>query len=222
MAFSQCLTPTTRSWNTRRGRCDRVHRVALGGDRDRASCARLSRQCNDLIRCRARWRPNGRVTAHLIYSLTLEMLPYGPSNQFFAVILGLAAGRLDREVRLHRHGPLVGGRGSMSSCRTPSREAALLPHGPPRSRELFTAKRLTWSKQRPAASDLTTPLPAPRTGRRVRGVTGCPSPASGRFNRPGGASSDDPWLRQSHVRGIVSRIHVSVLRFWNSFSQRRD
>lgn len=64
----------------------------------------------------------GAVTAYLIYSLTLEMLPYGPSNQFFAVILGLAAGRLDREVRLHRHGPL--GRRPGEVCRRAVRRAA--------------------------------------------------------------------------------------------------
>lgn len=45
----------------------------------------------------------GAVTAYLIYSLTLEMLPYGPSNQFFAVILGIAAGRLDREAAARRY-----------------------------------------------------------------------------------------------------------------------
>lgn len=44
----------------------------------------------------------GAVIAYLIYSLTLEMLPYGPSNQLFAVILGLAAGRLERGHALRR------------------------------------------------------------------------------------------------------------------------
>jgi hypothetical protein len=34
--------------------------------------------------------------SYLIYSLTLTMLPYDPSNQMFAILLGLAAGRLDR------------------------------------------------------------------------------------------------------------------------------
>ena len=38
----------------------------------------------------------GAALAYLLYSLTLAMLSYGPSNQFFAVILGLAAGTLDR------------------------------------------------------------------------------------------------------------------------------
>jgi O-antigen ligase len=33
--------------------------------------------------------------AYLIMSLTLEMLPYGPSNAFFMVLVGLAAGRVD-------------------------------------------------------------------------------------------------------------------------------
>jgi hypothetical protein len=37
----------------------------------------------------------GAALAYLAYSLTLAMLPYGPSNQFFAVLLGIAAGRLD-------------------------------------------------------------------------------------------------------------------------------
>ena len=36
----------------------------------------------------------GAAIAYLLYSLTLGMLPYGPSNQFFAVLLGIAAGRL--------------------------------------------------------------------------------------------------------------------------------
>jgi O-antigen ligase len=38
----------------------------------------------------------GAAVSYLLYSLTLEMLPYGPSNQFFALLLGLAAGRLER------------------------------------------------------------------------------------------------------------------------------
>jgi hypothetical protein len=33
--------------------------------------------------------------SYLIYSLTLEMLPYSPSNEMFAIVLGIAAGRLD-------------------------------------------------------------------------------------------------------------------------------
>ncbi len=33
--------------------------------------------------------------AYLIYSLTLTMLPYAPSNQMFAILLGIGAGRLD-------------------------------------------------------------------------------------------------------------------------------
>jgi O-antigen ligase len=36
----------------------------------------------------------GAAIAYLLYSLTLGMLPYGPSNQFFAAMLGIAAGRL--------------------------------------------------------------------------------------------------------------------------------
>ncbi len=35
------------------------------------------------------------TTAYLLMSLTLQMLPYGPSNAFLAVLLGLAAARLD-------------------------------------------------------------------------------------------------------------------------------
>lgn len=37
----------------------------------------------------------GAATAFLIMSLTLTMLPYGPPNMFFAVLLGIAAARLD-------------------------------------------------------------------------------------------------------------------------------
>jgi O-antigen ligase len=33
--------------------------------------------------------------SYLIYSATLEMLPYSPPNELFAILLGLAAGRLD-------------------------------------------------------------------------------------------------------------------------------
>ncbi len=33
--------------------------------------------------------------SYLIYSLTLEMLPYSPSNEMFAIVLAIAAGRLD-------------------------------------------------------------------------------------------------------------------------------
>lgn len=38
----------------------------------------------------------GAALAYVAYSVTLAMLPFGPSNQFFAVLLGIAAGRLDR------------------------------------------------------------------------------------------------------------------------------
>jgi O-antigen ligase len=37
----------------------------------------------------------GAVIAYLLMSLTLTMLPYGPSNNFFAVLLGMVAARLD-------------------------------------------------------------------------------------------------------------------------------
>jgi O-Antigen ligase len=37
----------------------------------------------------------GGGVAYLVYSLTLTMLPYGPSNAFMAVLLGVLAGRLD-------------------------------------------------------------------------------------------------------------------------------
>jgi O-antigen ligase len=37
----------------------------------------------------------GAALGYLIMSLTLTMLPYGPSNAFFAAFLGLASGRLD-------------------------------------------------------------------------------------------------------------------------------
>lgn len=38
----------------------------------------------------------GAAIAYLAFSLTLEMLPFGPSNQLFAVLLGIGAGTLDR------------------------------------------------------------------------------------------------------------------------------
>jgi O-antigen ligase len=37
----------------------------------------------------------GAGLSYLLYSLTLTMLPYAPPNAFLAVLLGLAAGRLD-------------------------------------------------------------------------------------------------------------------------------
>jgi O-antigen ligase len=37
----------------------------------------------------------GAALSYLIYSLTLEMLPFSPSNEMFAILLGMAAGRLD-------------------------------------------------------------------------------------------------------------------------------
>lgn len=37
----------------------------------------------------------GAAIAYLLFSLTLTMLPYSPSNLFLAVLLGLAAGRVD-------------------------------------------------------------------------------------------------------------------------------
>jgi O-antigen ligase len=45
---------------------------------------------------------SGAMLAYLLFSLTLTMLPYGPSNAFFAVILGMVAGRLDRQGEAHR------------------------------------------------------------------------------------------------------------------------
>jgi hypothetical protein len=41
----------------------------------------------------------GAAFGYLIMSLTLTMLPYGPSNSFFAVLIGLAAARLDAIAR---------------------------------------------------------------------------------------------------------------------------
>lgn len=38
----------------------------------------------------------GAAIAYLAFSLTLAMLPFGPSNQIFAVLLGIGAGTLDR------------------------------------------------------------------------------------------------------------------------------
>ncbi|MBV9467504.1 MAG: O-antigen ligase family protein, partial [Solirubrobacterales bacterium] len=51
----------------------------------------------------------GAAVAYLAFSLTLAMLPFGPSNQFFAVLLGLGAGTLDRlsAPRRRRAGALV-------------------------------------------------------------------------------------------------------------------
>jgi hypothetical protein len=37
----------------------------------------------------------GATLGYLVMSLTLTMLPYGPSNAFFALLLGMVAGRLD-------------------------------------------------------------------------------------------------------------------------------
>ncbi len=37
----------------------------------------------------------GAGISYLIYSLSLTMLPYSPSNEMFAILLGMAAGRLD-------------------------------------------------------------------------------------------------------------------------------
>jgi O-antigen ligase len=37
----------------------------------------------------------GAAVSYLIYSVTLTMLPYSPSNELMAMLLGLAAGRLD-------------------------------------------------------------------------------------------------------------------------------
>jgi hypothetical protein len=37
----------------------------------------------------------GAAAGYLIMSLTLTMLPYEPSNAFFAAFLGMAVGRLD-------------------------------------------------------------------------------------------------------------------------------
>ena len=37
----------------------------------------------------------GAALGYLIMSLTLTMLPYAPSNLFFAALLGAASGRLD-------------------------------------------------------------------------------------------------------------------------------
>jgi O-antigen ligase len=44
----------------------------------------------------------GATLAYLIMSLTLTMLPYGPSNAYFAALLGLTAGRLDAIVERGR------------------------------------------------------------------------------------------------------------------------
>jgi O-antigen ligase len=38
----------------------------------------------------------GAAVAYLSFSVTLAMLPFGPSNQFFAMLLGIGAGMLDR------------------------------------------------------------------------------------------------------------------------------
>jgi O-antigen ligase len=44
----------------------------------------------------------GVCVAYLVMSLTLSMLPYGPSNAFFAIALGLAAARVNQLVALER------------------------------------------------------------------------------------------------------------------------
>jgi hypothetical protein len=38
---------------------------------------------------------SGAAAGYLIMSLTLTMLPYGPSNAFFAALLGITVGRLN-------------------------------------------------------------------------------------------------------------------------------
>jgi O-antigen ligase len=40
---------------------------------------------------------SGAALGYLLMSLTLQMLPYSPSNLFFAALLGVAAGRLDSQ-----------------------------------------------------------------------------------------------------------------------------
>jgi O-antigen ligase len=40
---------------------------------------------------------SGAALGYLLMSITLQMLPYGPSNLFFAALLGVAAGRLDSQ-----------------------------------------------------------------------------------------------------------------------------
>ncbi len=44
----------------------------------------------------------GASVSYLMYSLTLTMLPYIPSNEYFAILLGIAAGRLDFCARRRR------------------------------------------------------------------------------------------------------------------------
>lgn len=46
----------------------------------------------------------GAAVAYLLMSLTLTMLPYGPSNAFFALLVGAAAAQLDRLVARPRVG----------------------------------------------------------------------------------------------------------------------
>jgi O-antigen ligase len=38
----------------------------------------------------------GAAIGYLLYSASLTMLPYSPSNEFMAMLLGIGAGRLDR------------------------------------------------------------------------------------------------------------------------------
>lgn len=65
------------------------------------------------FRRRARSRENtllvasitGAAFAYLLFSLTLNVLPYGPSNAFFLVLLGMVAGALDERSAAARSSP---------------------------------------------------------------------------------------------------------------------
>jgi hypothetical protein len=46
----------------------------------------------------------GSSLAYLIMSLTLTMLPYEPSNAFFAALIGAASERLDALLPAHAKG----------------------------------------------------------------------------------------------------------------------
>jgi O-antigen ligase len=49
----------------------------------------------------------GAAIAYLAFSLTLAMLPFGPSNQIFAILLGIGAGTLDRRALTVRPVPTL-------------------------------------------------------------------------------------------------------------------
>jgi len=72
------------------------------------------------------------AVSYLLYSLTLTMLPYSPSNEMFAILLGLGAGRLDLLSRGASAG--VHSRSSRQPAGWPRRPSAGLAGARPRDR----------------------------------------------------------------------------------------